>query len=315
MTRTPYRALLVCAVAVVLAGCGQDAPTAATTPTTPSPTSFEPSADPAGLVLRVEDVGGFTTAGAGLSRLPAVSVYADGRVVAPADPVATSSSGAPPALPALVVHDVGADGVDRLVRLAREAGVGTDPDLGDPRIADATTTRFTVRADGAAATTDAYALREIAGSTEEEAGTPGPDAGFAPGDGFASDLTEAQQGERQRLVDLRNALVDVETTLGDAAGPTGPYRPSALVVLAAPLIPGTAGDQQPVPWPGPALPGAPTGASDVTCVVAQGAALGRALAAAGDADVTGLWSSGGSSWVLTFRPLLPDERGCADLGG
>lgn len=317
MTRTPHRALLVCAAAVVLAGCGQATPTAAVTPASASSDVSGPTAGagPDTPVLRVEEAGGFTAASASLARLPEVSVYADGRVIAEARPAATSSDGPPPALPSLVVHDVGAEGAARLVRLARDAGVGTDALLGRPGIADATTTRFTVMIDGTEATTEAYALREVAGNTEQETGEPGPDAGFAPGDGFSSDLTAAQQDARQHLVDLRDALVDVGATLGGDAGPAGPYRPSALAVLAVPLTPGTAGEQQAVPWPGPTVPGEPAGASDATCVVAQGAALGRALAAAGDADVTELWSSGGSSWTLTFRPLLPDERGCADLGG
>lgn len=318
MRRTPPPPAPVCAAALaatlLLAGCGQGTPPAATTATAPSPTSNDRASTPEAPVLRVEDVGGFTTASASLARVPAVSVYADGRVITAA-PVATSSGGAPPALPVLVVHDVGPGGVDRLVGLARDAGVGTDALLGRPGIADATTTRFTVQIDGAEATTEAYALREITGSTEQEVGAPGPDAGFIPGDGLSSDLTPAQQDARQHLVELRDALVDVEATLGGDAGPSAPYQPSALAVLAVPLVPGTAGEQQPLPWPGPALPGAPLGASEATCVVAQGAALGRALTAAGDADVTRLWSSGGSSWTLTFRPLLPDERGCADLGG
>lgn len=316
MTKKPYPALLVpaavLAATLALTGCGRTAASIAEpSPTTSPPAGSGVSADTASdaPVLRVEDVGGLTTASASLARVPAVSVYADGRVITEAGPVVTSSTGAPPALPVPVVRDVGADGVAELVRLARDAGVGTDALLGRPGIADATTTRFTVQIDGAEATTEAYALRESVGSTEQ-AGASSPDAGFAPGDG----LTPAQDVERRRLIGLRKALTDVAATLGDAAGPAAPYRPSALAVLAVPLIPGTA-DGQPVPWPGPALPGEPTGASEATCVVAQGAALGRALVAAGDVDVTRPWSWGGSSWALTFRPLLPDERGCADLGG
>lgn len=304
MARTPHRTLLVCAAAVVLAGCGQAAPTAAVSPTAASPTGSDRAPTPDAPVLRVEDAGGSADPSASLARLPAVSVYADGRVVTEAGPAATPPGGAPPALPALAVHDVGTEGVARLVRLARDAGAGTDAILGRPGIADATTTRFTVMIDGAEATTEAYALRESVGQT----GAPGPD--LAP----AGDLTAAQVAERRSLSDLRDALTDVGATLGADAGPAAPYQPSALAVLAAPLVPTTDGDQQVVPWPGPALPGAPTGASGATCVVAQGAALGRALSAAGDADVTRTWSWGGSPWALTFRPLLPDEHRCADLG-
>jgi hypothetical protein len=37
------------------------------------------------------------------------------------------------------------------------------------------------------------------------------------------------------------------------------------------------------------------------------------LAAAATANAATPWDSGGTRWSVAFRPLLPDESGCADL--
>jgi hypothetical protein len=37
------------------------------------------------------------------------------------------------------------------------------------------------------------------------------------------------------------------------------------------------------------------------------------LAAAKSAKSITPWTSGGRQWTVVFRPLLPDEAGCADL--
>jgi hypothetical protein len=39
------------------------------------------------------------------------------------------------------------------------------------------------------------------------------------------------------------------------------------------------------------------------------------LTAAADATAITPWGSGGDTWSLLFRPLLPEETGCADLKG
>jgi hypothetical protein len=70
-----------------------------------------------------------------------------------------------------------------------------------------------------------------------------------------------------------------------------------------------------VPWPGPALPGEPIGPlPDLGCVVATGDQATAVIAAARDANVLTPWLSPDDiRWSVTFRPLLPDESGCADL--
>jgi hypothetical protein len=42
---------------------------------------------------------------------------------------------------------------------------------------------------------------------------------------------------------------------------------------------------------------------------------GPVLAAAKTANARTPWVSGGTRWEVNFRPLLPDETSCADLGG
>jgi hypothetical protein len=69
------------------------------------------------------------------------------------------------------------------------------------------------------------------------------------------------------------------------------------------------------PWPGPELPGEPVRAPlEVGCVVATGDQAAAVLAAAATASTATPWVSGGARWFVQFRPLLPDETGCADLG-
>jgi hypothetical protein len=72
---------------------------------------------------------------------------------------------------------------------------------------------------------------------------------------------------------------------------------------------------EPVPWPGPALPGTPLGGlPDVTCVTATGGEATAVIEAAGGANLLTPWlSADGNRWSVLFRPLLPDESGCADL--
>ncbi len=49
------------------------------------------------------------------------------------------------------------------------------------------------------------------------------------------------------------------------------------------------------------------------CVVATGQEATAVLAAAAAANSATPWTSGDTRWSVAFRPLLPDESGCADL--
>jgi hypothetical protein len=98
---------------------------------------------------------------------------------------------------------------------------------------------------------------------------------------------------------------------GYAAGPTVPYQPTAVAIVATPADP----PEPARPWPLPALTGEPLRgtASGSTCLVLRGADLERVHREAATAGAGTRWSSAGRVWQVAPRPLLPDETGCADL--
>ncbi|MFC7573169.1 hypothetical protein ACFQX8_12535 [Klenkia terrae] len=49
--------------------------------------------------------------------------------------------------------------------------------------------------------------------------------------------------------------------------------------------------------------------------MSAGAQASAVRSAAQDADGLTPWTDGSATWAVTFRPLLPDESGCADLAG
>lgn len=240
-------------------------------------------AEPGALVLRVAYTGGYVTPETTVSRLPLVSVYSDGRVVTEG-PVPAIYPG--PAWPNVQVADLPDGGVQELVDAALAAGVAETGDLGEPPLADAATTRFTLVTDGETHVRDVYALDFT-------------DGGY----------TAEQQSARDALTDLVERLTVLD-------GGTAAYEPTAVAAIASPYTPGdaTLPDRSPVEWPGPDLPGETVGPG-VACVLATGEQTAAVTTAARDADGLTPWTSGGQQWAVTFRPLLPDEQDCTDLGG
>jgi hypothetical protein len=269
---------------LALASCAERgrtaAPGASATPSSPAATE--------GLVLRVEHVGGFVPPSALPARLPIVSVYADGKAISEG-PVAEIYPG--PALPNLQVAQLEPGAVQDLVDRALAAGVAETTDLGSPRVADAATTRFTVVTTAGTHVREAYALWEMPEDT-----------------GVTAEQVEA----RARLSGLLEGLTDVAVSGGDTAA----YVPEAVAAVVSPWFdPGDGLPQPEQPWPGPALPGEPLGGPPgVTCVTAGGEEGAALLDAARSANLTTPWVTGdGLRWSVAFRPLLPDETGCADL--
>jgi hypothetical protein len=243
-----------------------------------------------GLVLRVEYTGGFISPQVLVGRLPIVSVYADGRVISEG-PVAAIHPG--PALPNLLVEEIDQGAVQDLVDRAMAAGVAETSDLGSPPVADAPSTRFTV-----VTASDTY-VREVYALWETPAG-----------EGTASGVTAEQEAARAKLSGLLTALTDA------AAGQSQAYEPDAVAAIASPWLDPEDGLEQPdVAWPGPALPGEPSGGpADVGCVTATGDQAQTLLAAADAANSATPWvTADGTRWSVILRPLLPDESGCADL--
>ncbi|MFC7482044.1 hypothetical protein ACFQX7_21275 [Luedemannella flava] len=288
------------AVLLALAGCASTAD-ANGTPAGRSAVATGVPADGYGqstLLLRVAYAGGFVPANLIPTRLPLLSVYADGRVFTQGPQIEIFP---PPALPGLEVRRISPADARRLVDLAVAAGVGGSADYGQPGVADAPSTRFTVRTDAGIRTTEVYAL------------------GNGDGDGLTGGLTAAQIAARRQLWTLLSQLNDLPRTLGpDAVSQSTLYAPSAIAAVVEEWR--SPGPDQPAQeekeWPGPTLPGPLLGGGlELHCVTASGAAAARVASAATHANTLTPWRSGNQRWTLTLRPLLPDERDCADLRG
>ena len=308
------RSVLAPAALLLLAGCAPQTPDGAASPPPSASSNSPPGAEvPAeGLVVQVAHTGGFVTPEMLASRLPLVSVYADGRVITRGPQIEIYP---PPALPDVHVRHVDEDAVPVLVDHALRAGVGESADLGSPPVADAPSTRFTV------VTRDETFVREVyALGVEPPPGSPGDD----PLDrGPVSGLTGEQLAARAELEELVRTLADPASVLpADAVGEPEPYVPEAVagVVTAwtAPKHdPQPEREPRPVRWPGPELPGEPLNERlGLSCVAATGEQAEAVLAAARSAGLVTPWvSDDGRRWSIALRPLLPHEHGCADLPG
>ena len=285
----PVRTAAVLLTAVALAACAQ--PRGDAGGPAPSPTGAAPPDDADALVLRVDQVGGYTTPGADAARLPMVSVYADGRVFG-LGPVAAIWP--PFAWPNLQLRQIPVEQVQDLVTRALAAGLADTTDPGAPPLADVTTTRLTLVTAEERFVREVYALRE------------GVRAGG---------LTDGQRAVRAELLSLLDELQDVaQPADGSAVG----YESPAVAAVVPPWVsPEQRGferfDSPPRAWPGPPLPGESIG-PDVGCVVATAAEAEAVRAAADRASVLTPWqTTDGALWSVAFRPLLPDESSCADL--
>ena len=251
-----------------------------------APSAAVPAGDD--LVLRVRQEGGFVPPERIVGRIPTVSVYADGRIITEG-PVTMVYPG--PALPNLQVERIDPARVTDLAEQAVQAGVRTGADLGTPGVADAPTTRIDVVTAGGRQTVSAAALGEA-----------------MPDD---PNLSAAQRAARAKLSGFVRSLTEREP------GAQQPYRAQAMAALAQPYDKpddGLPKQPGPIAWPGPALPGEYLNPNvKIGCVVATGAQLDTVLAAVAKANQNTPWSSGGNTYSITFRPLLPDESGCADL--
>jgi hypothetical protein len=247
-----------------------------------------PAAADDGLVIRVKSEGGFVPPDRLVGRIPRVSVYGDGRLIIEGPQIAVYPG---PALPNLQVVQLDEAKVNQLVGQALTAGVGSGADLGRPGVADVPTTLIEVRTDKGVKTASAEALNEA-----------------TPDD---PQLTEPQRQARAKLAAFVEQLSDLGATASQ------PYPAQTLAALAMPYV--RAAEDLPaepaaIAWPGPALPGESMAeGQQLGCVTVTGPELDKVLAAAKKANQNTPWTSGGKKYALTFRPLLPDETGCADL--
>jgi hypothetical protein len=288
------RSAAALAVLFLVGGCAERV-TAIPEPAPAPPSTVTLPDGGTALVLRVEHVGGFMPAQWTYGRLPLSSLYADGRLITEG-PMPASHPG--PALPNVQVQELDVATVQEAADRAVAAGITERGDLGSPPIADAPSTRFTLGTAEGVVTRDVYALSEF--------------------EADATGLTEEQMAGRARLRELLAFLSDLgQRPTPDGRAPVEPYVPEAVAAISTPWTdPEDDLDHPDRTWPGPALPGAPIGAlPGVGCLTATGDEATAVLAAAEDANALTAWlSAEGTRWSVLFRPLLPDESGCADLG-
>jgi hypothetical protein len=290
--------------ALLVAACIGPGATPTPTPIPPAPSSNPiPSTAPSGspvpgqatatLLLKITSEGGFIAASANLAALPSVAVYTDGRIITPGVVPAIYPG---PLVPIPSVRDVGPAGAAEIEAAIRTAGLDK-PATGSPGVpGDTGTTVFTVLLDGQTTTSRFANL----------GGAPGPQPGGSqdPGRAAASDLLDR--------------LNDQTTTWGGSAGTTTTYTPTGYRIFVAPGAPQAdpSLSQSPVQWPlstplavfgTPAVPD--RGVAGLRTGVVLGPDVATLAPVLASASALTPWESGGSSYTLYVRPLLPDESG------
>jgi hypothetical protein len=285
-------AIAVVLAVLALAACG-DVPTntgggGASSETPPPPTDE--------LVLRVETGGGLVPVELALRALPSFSLYGNGRVITEGPQIAIYPS---PALPNLLERSVSDEGVQAILAEAERAGLlGPDRSYELPGTADVPVTTFTVVADGVTHTTS------VTGLGAEESG--------------AVNLSDDELAARRAIAEFNTKLLDLASWLpAGSVGEEAPFDFAELRLYSSPYEvtqePGL--EQEPKPWPlGEPLAafGEPAGGAlaDLRCGVVTGEELATLLPVAVTSNEITPWTSGGESYLLVFRPLLPDEHGC-----
>jgi hypothetical protein len=250
-----------------------------------APAGAERPTGPEQVVLRVSTGGGYVPQDVALSQIPELTVYGDGRVVF-LGPTTLEYPGA--ALPNLRELRLSDEGIDRIVRLARAAGLldRRPPRYGTPGVTDNPSTTVTVNANGKPRTVSVYAL----GFDDER-------------------LSERAQANRRRL----QRFLDAANTFPRrfVVEPEHEHRPTAVEVHRIPVDEVLAPTQP--DWPLSTFGTPRTGAepTETTCTTLTGADAATVLAAAADARAGDVWNVAGRPAQLVFRPLLPGEAGCA----
>jgi hypothetical protein len=249
------------------------------------------------LILQVHSGGGFVPVVWHLREFPLFSLYGDGRLITEGPQIDIYP---PPALPSLVERRVTEEGIQTILRAAREAGLhGADQRYEDMTVSDLPTTTFTVATGGQIHRTSVYGLVDIPG-----------------------EVPVADREARQRLFRFQSQLLDLESWLPEGSVSSDrQYEYGRLQVFVVPAseAPGIGGGgdqlepsrkawplQEPLSSFGEPMPNTP----DIRCGTVEGADLNEVLAAAGQANVDTLWRSGGEVSLIAFRPLLPGEPPC-----
>jgi hypothetical protein len=200
-------------------------------------------------------------------------------------------------LPNLQVRTLTPEGLARLVALAKDKGLLKDAHNDYPLIADAATTVLTIHLDGTTHRVSAYALGE-AGADDDAV-----DGGM---------IDEATRAGRAALRSFVDALTGIPES--DFVGDWAPFEPTALKLIATRVdeLPDEAGN--PVAWPIGVIDDAGTvigdGSLGLRCIDVSDDDLAVLLPVLRGATVVTPFTSGGATFSLIVRPLLPGETGC-----
>lgn len=276
--------LLLLALALVSAACGDSddgagATTTSTTTTTSAPTTTTPPDGNAELVLQITDEGGFVPVEYNLTRLPRYSVYSDGSLYYQGPVVAIYPG---PLLPNIQVGRMTADDyADVIAQIERLGLPGIDEEINDNAgagVADASTVIATYFDDAGTHRYGVYAL----------------------GMGDMSD---------PKVEELSNLVLLLDQIAADV--PTEAYEPTAFKVWVSntPFIDPQLGVEE--PW---AFDFDPTSVTIESfgfgCTEIEGAAAAAALETFAAAHAQTFWVHEGSAWTVLPVPILPGAEGC-----
>jgi hypothetical protein len=273
-------------LAIVTTACAQ-------APTESPGGGIDHPTDPATAILKVRFEGGFVPAEYLFTSLPVFALYGDGAVIQPGAQIEIYPA---PALPAITTRTIDEDTIQAILQAALDAGLDHDgdySDMGNMGVADAATTVFELSMDGITHRVTAYALGDE-GSQQE---------------GQPDDVWAMRESLNGFLAALPGML---------PAGAPGDhvYQGEAAQLLIQPYHGDPDLRQEPLDWP-LAIPLADAGTpvamlgDDATCLVVAGPDWTTLRELADGANQLTPWRQGTARYALTFRPLLPDEPGCA----
>jgi hypothetical protein len=248
------------------------------------------------VVLRVSYEGGFVPVEYVLTQFPTFSLFGDGLIVVPGAQIEIYPG---PALPAASERTVTEEGMQAILQAALDAGLGDGDreltDMGSVGIADASTTVFTLTANGTTSTVKVYALGAL---DEQPAG-----------------MDDEEFALRQRLEDLVERLGVLDQWLPEGSiGDETTFDPAGYRLFVGDYRPDESVPQTPATWPLStplASFGEPTAAlPDVRCGAVSGGDWDSLEPAASQSNQLTPWVSGDTEYGIRFRPLLPDESGC-----
>jgi len=280
MTSRIAPVLVVAALGIAACGSDSDSP-AADDSLPPVADGYEHPTGADEVVVEYAEVGGFVPREFAFKQPANVLVSGDGRAFSPGAQIEIYPG---PLLPAVQVQTVSEQGIQEILAAADDAGLLQDVEYEQPtNIADASTARVTINANGETFVHEAYALGLALPGEEGQESTP----------------------ERQALADFLTQLTDLSTLVGaNQLGEQRIFEPSeyaieATVVDDVSAYGGDGIEPTVTDWPA----GASIHLADAaTCTVVAAAEVGEELAAANQLT---FFTDAGVTYQVLAKPMLP----------